>query len=239
MARKTYNFHGSSNVLATVPSEPEIIAVFPELSSTIITHQQDIRLRRGDTLDIYIQVQNDYDPPEIYNINDCILRWGVKQGFGDTESPGVVVGNEGLLILKKSYNQLEIKLTNPANGQAIVYLNKTDTAELSFSPTVWELEITKPISKLIPPSGTSVRLLANSPVIRANGFRWDTLGIQAGHIIETQGRKILVNQVVSYLDIEADFLDWVSEPNAPFQAWRTNVKTVASGTFQVQSDVII
>jgi hypothetical protein len=236
MARKTYHAHEASNVLATVPSEPEVIAVFPELSSTVITYQQDIRLRRGDTLDIHVQVQNDEDPPEEYPIGDSVLRFGVKQGYGDTESDGVVLGNEAALILKRSYDPAEIKING---SQAIVYLKKADTAGLSFSPVVWDLEMTKPVGELLPPAGATVMLMANSAMVRAVGFEWPDIGIQVGDLFKAQGHLVVVNRLVGRLDIEVDYQNWASDSAAAFQAWRANVKTIAGGTFRLFGDVVM
>lgn len=210
--------------------------MFPELSSTVITHQQDIELRRGDTADIHVQVQNDEDPPEEYPIGTSVLRWAAKQGYGDTESDGVTLGNEAALIFKRSYDSSEIKING---SQAIVYLKKADTAALSFSPVVWDLEMTKPIEELIPSPGTSARLLANSAVVRANGFNWSDLGIQVGDLFKAQGHMVVVNRLIGHLDIEVDYQNWTSDSAAPFQAWRANVKTIAGGTFRLRGDVVM
>jgi hypothetical protein len=238
MARKPYYALGASNVLGTVPSEPEVTAVFPELSSTIIPHQQDILMRRGDSADIAVQIQNDYDPPEEYNATGSVLRWAAKQGFGETESVGITLGNEAAIIMKRSYDPLEIKMVNSAKGQAVIFLRKADTANLSLSPTVWDLEMTKPMEELIPPSGSSVRLLANSAIVRANGFSWVDLGIQAGDLFRTQNLTVVVNRVIGTLDIEADYQNWSSDSMASFQGWRGNAKTVAGGTFRLLGDVV-
>ena len=45
-------------VLGVVFSDPEVIAVFPELSATILPHAQEIRFYRGD--DIAIGVLGEY-----------------------------------------------------------------------------------------------------------------------------------------------------------------------------------
>jgi hypothetical protein len=239
MARHPHYAHGTSNVLATVPSDPEVIAVFPELSSTIIPHQQDIRLRRGDTLDIQVQVQNDEDPPQEFNIGGCVLRWAAKQGFGETERRDLILGNDAALIVKRSYNPAEIKTVNSGKGQAIIHLKKADTAGLSASPTVWDLELTKPIEEFVPPTGASVALLLNSRLVRANNFSWVDLGVAAGDLFKAQNLLVLVTRFVSSMVIEVDYQGWSSDSYAPFQAWRGNVKTVAGGTFRVTGDVII
>jgi len=210
--------------------------VFPELSSTIITHEQDIRLRRGDTADIHVQVQNDEDPPEEYPIGGCVLRFGVKQGYGDTETDGVTLGNEAALILKRSYDPKEIKING---SHATIYLKKADTAGLSFSPVVWDLELTKPVELLAQPPGVSVRLLANSAIVRANGFVWSDIGIQAGDLFKAQDHLVVVNRLIGYLDIEVDYQKWTSNPVAGFEAQRANVKTIAGGTFRLLGDVVM
>lgn len=239
MARKTYYAHGASNVLAIVPSDPEVIAVFPELSSTVLPHHQDIRLRRGDTLDIQVQFQNDEEPAEEFNIGGCVLRWAAKQGFGETEREDLILGNDAALITKRSYDPTEIKIVNSSKGQAVVYLKKIDTADLSASPTVWDLELTKPNGELTPPAGATVGLTAGSALVRANGFTWNTLGIQAGDLFKTQNLLVVVTRYISTSTIEVDYRNWTASPFGTFQTWRGNVKTVAGGTFRVTGDVII
>lgn len=239
MARHAHHAHGTSNVLATVPADPEVIAVFPELSSTVITHSQDIWLRRGDTLDIHVQVQNDEDPAEEYNIGNSILRWAAKQGFGETERRDLILGNDAALILKRSYNPAEIEFTNSAKGQAIIHLKRADTAGLSSSPTVWDLELAKANGGITVPVGATVALLANSPLVRAVGFQWTDLGVVGGDLFQAQGRLVLVNEAIGPNVISVDFRGWTSDPAATFQVWRGNVKTVAGGTFRVLGDVVL
>lgn len=239
MARHPHYAHGTSNVLATVPSDPQVIAVFPVLSSTVITHQQDIRLRRGDTLDIQVQVQNDEDPPLEFNVGGCVLRWAAKQGFGETERRDLILGNDTALILKRSYNPAEIQTVNSGKGQAVIHLKKADTAGLSASPTVWDLELTKPVGEFAIPEGATVALLANSKLVRANNFSWNDLGVTAGDLFKAQGLLVIVSRFVSAMVIEVDYQGWASDSYAAFQAWRGNVKTVAGGTFKVSGDVVL
>lgn len=248
MAREAHLFHGVPGILGTWPSNPEIIGVFPELSATIVPHSQEIRLRRGDAVDIEIQVQDDLDPPNGFGLSGAVMRWAAKKGFGETERPGVVVTNDGASIIKRSHDPLEIDFTRDTNGQAILHLRREDTFELPLSPSIWDLEVTKAVEEITPTAGSTVRLTKGSAVVFANGFSWKDLMIMGGDIFFAQGKRVLVLKRLSDITIEVDHSDWENEAAIPAEApgcdpefclFRGMTKTVAAGPFVVEGDVVL
>lgn len=248
MARQAHHFHGIPGILATWPSNPEIIGVFPELSATVIPHAQEIRLRRGDALDIEVQVQDDLDPPNGFGLSGAVMRWAAKQGFGETERRGVVVTNDAASIIKRSHDPSEIDFTRDTNGQAIIHLRREDTLELPLSPSIWDLEVTKAVEEITVPPGSTIRLVTGSAVVFANNFSWKDLMVMSGDIFFAQGKRVLVLKRLSELTIEVDHSAWTNEAAIPAEApgcdpefclFRGLTKTVASGPFTVEGDVVL
>ena len=221
--------------------------MFPSLSATAIPHDREIRFRRGDSLDIPVQIQDDGDPPEYEPIGGGVLRWAAKIGYGVTEREGVVVGNDGALILKRSYDPKEIEFTQSASGRAIIHVRRADTMNLPLVPAVWDLELTKSASVIDVPSGATVQLVKGSPSVLANGLDFRAMEVMPGDLFAAQGYTVLVTKVTSPIHMEVDFTDWetgsvpASAPgSAPeFCMFVGKVKTVASGPFVVEGDVIL
>jgi len=223
--------------LGVYPANPEIVAVFPELSATIVPHAQEIRVRRGDSLDLGVQLQTDSDPPDPFT-QSVVLRWAAKIGFGQAEREGVVVGNDGALIIKRSYSADEIEL--PASGRAIVHLDRQDTVGLPLTFAVWDLEATIPAASITVPALARATLLAGSDVVIAGaGTNWEALGAKAGCLLTIQGRTVLVLGRLSPAHLLVDFSGWATAVSVPFSLSRAVTKTVASGPFVVEGDVVL
>lgn len=238
MAREEHFSHRIPGILGVFCSTPEIVGVFPELSATSIPHAQEIRVRRGDSMEIPVQVQDDEDPPDPVNIDSGVVRWAAKQGFGQTEREGVTVGNEGALIIKRSYDSDEIELAG--SGRAIIHVEQEDTFELPLSPAIWDLEITLPGDQIPVADDARIQLIAGSDIVLSvGGVNWETLGARSGDILTVQGRRVLVRGRISPAHLRVDFSGWDTSLTEPFSLSRGRVKTVASGPFVVEGDVVV
>lgn len=234
MARKPHPFHGQRGVLGVVPSSPSVVAVFPELSSTILPHAQELRVRRGDTMDLEIQFQDDRDPPSEKAVYGSILRWAAKQGYGDSEGSRFIMGNREALIVKRSYDTREIAVSG---SRATVHVTREDTFGLPLSPAVWDLELTVPRSEIQVPPEARATALFGSDLIAVNGIDLSAL-VKAGDIIEYQGKRVIVASIPSPLHLKADFSGWRAGEPGPFSLWASRIMTVASGPFEVVGDVV-
>jgi len=247
MAREEHFSHRGPGILGTFRSDPEIVGVFPELSATAIPHAQEIRVHRGDSMDIAIQVQDDKDPPDYVSVMGGVLRWAAKIGFGVTERNGVVVGNNGALIIKRSYVPGEIEMTSPTNGRAIIHVRREDSRRLPLSPAVWDLEFTEAVSEITLPVGATVQLVAGSPTAIASGLSWTDLGVMSGDLFSAQGHTVMVTEVISPVHLGLDYTAWTTAtlPSAApgcapeFAICVGRTKTVASGPFVVEGDVVL
>lgn len=244
MARKAYYSHPQPvGVLGVYRTDPEVIGVYPELSSTVLPHAQEVRMRRGDDLDLGFQIQNDYDPPDAVLIDNAVVRWAAKQGYGVGERAGLFIGNEGALILKRSSDSAEISFSG--NGRGQVHITREDSMGLPLSPALWDLEITMPVEDVSILTG-SVQLMNTSSIVTAMGFVWPKT-LKSGDIFEAQGRSVLVISRISDQHLKVDWTDWTtaivpsSAPNCAdeFSVHRGKTKTVASGPFVVEGDVVI
>lgn len=224
--------------------------MYPELSSTILPHSQEIRLFRGDDLDLAIQTQNDGDPPDRVPISDSVLRWAAKQGFGNSPTSlrnRVIIGNEGALLVKTSYDADEIEVTNDTQGQAILHLRREDTWDLPLGQAVWDLELVRPYAARVLPEA-SVQLSDGQDIAFAmGGLDWTQVRVRAGDIFQAQGRTVLVREVLSAAHLRLDFAGWTTAviptgappPCADFVCiYEARVKTVAFGAFVVMGDVV-
>lgn len=242
MATPKLNFFSTSltGILGVIPSEPEVVGVFPELSSTIIPHEQEILIRRGDTINIGVQIQNDEDPPEAKSLLTSAMRFAVRQGPGIPRSQltGNQVPNFDALILKRSYDMTEIEYSNATQGQAIIHLRPTDTEELPQVPTLWDLELTSR-GTIFVTTDLKVNLAKGSTVAQAVGFDWNTLGVKAGDLFEAQGKTVLVVRVLNGIQLGTDFDGWDTATQIPFCAFTGDKKTVASGPFTSIGDIVI
>jgi hypothetical protein len=239
MSRRHHFSHGLPGILGVIRSNPEVIAVFPELSATIIPHAQEIRIRRGDSADIGVQFQNDADPPDAFQIpGGSVLRWAAKIGFGQTEREGVVVGNDGALLVKRSYSADEIEM--PTSSRAVIHIGREEALSLPLTFAVWDLEATMPTTPLAIPPGATAMLLAGSDVVIAGPItNWEALGARAGCLITIQGRTVLVLERLSQVHLRVDFSGWITAAAAIFSLSRSVTRTLASGPFVVEGDVVL
>jgi len=228
----------SVGILGVVPSPVEVIGVFPSLSATIIPHQQEIKFRRGDSFDIDIQVQNDQDPPSRVDISRSILRFGAKQGFGCTWNNDLVVGNEGLQIMKTSALASEIEFVNETSGQARIKIRKTDTVRHPLGRMNWDIELTKAVEHIQGTSGT-IMVVAGQQLIQGVGTDFLAAGIGLGDIIHIQGKYIMILEVLSSSAMKVDFTDWTTETGLDYNLYRGQSKTIASGPWVCIGDVVI
>lgn len=233
-----------SGVLAVVMSDPEVEAVFPELSSTILPHSQEIRFYRGDSVDIAVQLQNDGDPPDPVSLDNAVLRFAAKQGHGGVPTSlrnRVVLGNEAALIVKCSYDPLEIEIFQSSAGRAIVHLDRDDTHLLPSVPAVWDLEVTRPAGEIVIPDGQVLFTPGDDVVLSATpSLDWTALRLKAGDLFLAQGRVVLVRAVISSQHLRLDWADWTPGllPSSSMRAWRGRTKTTAHGSFVALGDVV-
>jgi hypothetical protein len=230
----------AQGILGVYRSNPKVIGVYPELSATLIPNMQEIRLRRGDSLNIAVQIQDDHDPPDPVSIDaEAVLRWAAKIGYGKTEREGVVIGNEGALILKRTYSTDEIELTGA--GRAIVHLRRADTLRLPLSPAVWDLEMTKPTEAIAVPTGGQVQFVAGTHIAIASGLDWTALNLRPGDLFTAHGRTVLITGILSPAHLELDYTGWPSGsiPSSEVKLAVSETRTVASGPFIVEGDVVI
>lgn len=226
--------HGSGGIVGTYPGPVEVTAVFPELSSTIITHDQELRFKRGDDVDLHVSVQNDKDPPDPVGTFLGVFRFAAKQSNEDP--PG------SDLVLKHSFNPAEIEQVKPNLGQVVVHIRAEDTQSLPPIPGgVWDLELTLPrnVNGLVTlPDGVTASVFTHNPCITIlAGFSWIDLGARIGDILIIQGRRVLIEEVTA-AQVRAEFDGWTTEAGLEFQLYHANRKTIASGLFVVERDVV-
>lgn len=239
MARRTYHSIGTPGILGVYPSDPEVVGVFPSMSSTVEPIGQKIRIVRGDSIDIKVQIQDEQDPPDKVMIGDTVLGFAVKQGYGINSDKRHVLGNEGANIVKRSYDDQEIEVVNAANGQAIIHLRREDTRPLPLLPHLWDLQLTKAKHELVWPSSASVQLTKGSDVIYSPQNLWEDLKIRSGDLIEVQDRLVLIRSVLNGAQLQVDYSDWQNESSATPRVWEASSRTVASGPFEVMGDIIV
>ena len=229
-----------SGVLGVVPSDQEVVGVFPQLSSTTIPHEQEIRIRRGDTLNLGIQIQNDDDPPDPVSLLTSVMRFAVRQGPGVPRSQLAPnqLANDDALIYKRSYLSSEIEFPNASNGEAIIHVRPSDTRDLPQVPTLWDLELTRRVD-LLTTTDLKANLVMGSPVIQSVGFNWTDFPIDDGDMIEIQGKLVLIIDVLNAAQLRVDFQDWTGATHTDFCLYTGDRKTVASGPFTSVGDVAI
>jgi hypothetical protein len=228
-------------VLAVFPSDPEVTVVYPEMSSTILPHSQEIRLRRGDDLDIKITVQNDGDPPDPINLGICVLRWAVKQGYGDVPTSlknRIILGNEAALILKRSSYPEEIEISSGI-GRAVIHVRSEDTSDLPLVPALWDMELIRAGTEIIfspPPESSSIVQEGMGTIICDQAFPT----VRPGDIITVDGTPIVILKQLSPHIILVDRTEWttISFPSSLMRFYRGTRKTVAGGSFVILGDVV-
>lgn len=228
----------STGILGVVPSPLEVIGVFPALSATVIPHQQEIKFRRGDSFDLDVQVQDDRDPPGRVDISRSVLRFGAKQGFGCTGSNTLVVGNEGLQIMKTSALASEIEYINETSGQARIKIRKSDTAEHPLGRINWDIELTQAVEHIQGTSGT-IMVVEGQQLIQGVGTNFSGAGIGLGDIIHIDGKYLMVLEVLTATSMKVDFTNWNTQTGLEYNLYRGQSKTIASGPWVCVGDVII
>ena len=237
-------------VLGVVSSDPEVIAVYPSLSSTVLPHSQEIRLFRGDSCDLAVQIQDDGDPANTVMISNTILRFAAKQGHGGVPSSlrnKVILGNEAALILKTSYDPEQIEVTNETTGRALIHLLREDTHLLPVGTAAWDLEITKATDSIDLPSG-QVLFSGNSDVVMSitPALDWTALRLRPGDIFCAQGMTVLILEILSSQHMRVDWSGWTPGTVATEASpcldtvciYRGSTKTVAYGTLVILGDVV-
>ncbi len=229
-----------TGVLGVVPCDSEVVGVFPQLSSTVIPHEQEIIIRRGDTLNLGVQIQNDDDPPDRVSLLTSVMRFAVRQGPGVPRSQLGTnqLANSDALIYKRSYLASEIEFSNGSNGEAIVHVRPSDTRDFPQVPTLWDLELTRRVD-LLTTTGLKANLVMGSPVVQAVSFNWTDFPIGDGDMIEIQGKLILIVEVLNSVQLLVDFQDWTGATQIDFFLFTGDRKTVASGPMTVVGDVVI
>jgi len=222
-------------ILGVVPSRVQVRGVFPALSATVIPHSQEIKFFRGDSFDIDVQVQDDYDPPNRVDISRSVMRFAAKLGFGNVPY-GSTIGNSGAQILKKSYLASEIEYVNEVNGQARLKIKKRDTLEHPTIPLIWDIELTSPVEHLTT-LGT-VRTSAGDPVIMGTA-ETDFSVVDLGDIIHVEGKHVLIIEVLSSHAIKTDFDGWAGGSGQDYNLYRGSSKTIAGGPWTCLGDVVI
>ena len=238
-------------ILGIVASDPEVIAVYPELSSTVLPHSQEIRLFRGDSLDIAVQIQNDGDPPDTVTLSNSVLRFAARQSVGSVPTSlrnKVILGNESALILKTSYDPDQIEITNDVTGKAIIHIQRDDTHLLPLGSARWDLEVVKATESISLPTG-NVLFSAGSNVVMSISpeLNWTELHIRPGDLFQAQGSTVLVLEVLSAQHLKLDWSDWTAETLPTNNAsaccdavcmYRSSTKTVAYGALSILGDVV-
>lgn len=230
-------------VLGVVPGEPTVSASeFPDLSATIRPHGQKISVFRGDTIDLAVRFQDDKDPPSPVSLQNAILKFAAKLGYGLPVSPVGGLGNEAALVVKASYwpDQIEIR-TPVTEGRAIVYLSRQDTWSLPPGQLLWDLELARPMEEVAPPGVATLTLAANG-IANFTGLNLLTLGIRQGYrltiVIGASTYYALIADVISSTSARLDRTDLPAVIASSFTFHRATIKTVASGLFIVYGDVV-
>ena len=221
---------GITGILATKPSDPEVFAVFPAINAVTLVFDQELRIRRGDTYEIPIQVQDDDQDcgPSAVDLSRAALRFAVKQGNH--------LPDDLAMLTKRSWSPREIEIVHPAsNGQAILRLRRSDTRELPLVPAVWDLEMLL-ATELLESVGV-VSTTAGSSTITGTGTSFLS-AVEPGDIIDVSGLLVLITDVVSDTEIRVDWSAWATDSGIEHRLYRGVIKTVAGGSFVVMGDTI-
>jgi hypothetical protein len=224
-----------SGILGVVPSPVKVRGVFPALSATVIPHSQEVRFYRGDSFDLDVQVQDDYDPPNRVDISRSVMRFAAKLGFGNVPY-GSTIGNVGAQILKKSYLASEIEYVNEVNGQARIKIKKRNTLDHPTIPMVWDIELTSPVEHLT--TVGTVRTSAGDPIITGSNDT-DFSVVDLGDIIHVEGKHVLILDVLDEHTIKTDFDGWAGGLGQDYNLYRASSKTIAGGPWTCLGDVVI
>ena len=228
--------HVGLGILGVYKGPQEVVGVFPELSATVQAHSQEIKFFRGDSFDIDLQLQNEFDPPSNSSLDGAVVRFAAKQGHGVTNIAGYLTGNEGALIIKRSYDDSEIEFINATNGRAKIKIRRDDTFNHPLVPFVWDIEVAVPIAAIPIPVGSTVCVMAGGDIIMDSSA--DFSKARPGDIIEVQGRRVLILNVIDPRAIQVDFIGWTTDKAADYCLFETRTRTVASGPWTAKGDVI-
>jgi hypothetical protein len=230
---------GFPGILGVIPSATEVKAVFPSLSATVIPHAQEIRFRRGDSFSLDVQVQDDNDPPNAVDISRAVVKFGAKQGFGKYQANNsVIVGNEGLQILKQSYVTAEVEMIDATNGRCRIHIKKADTHDHPLVPMFWDVEVILPTQHLDGQPGTVI-VQAGDPVVQGVGTDFETAGVALGDIIHIEDRHIMIAEVTGPTILKTDFTGWTGGSGLDYNLYLGASRVVASGAWTCLGDVVL
>jgi hypothetical protein len=226
----------TSGILCTLPSDPELDGVFPQLSPTRLSAAQEIRFYRGDSFRIGVQLQDDRDPPSGVSLVGALIRFSAKQGFGKYVQPQII-GNDAAMVRKTSRDENQIKVVDEANGRFLIFIDQTDTYDHPVVQAVWDIEITIPDPErpsvdidVTVQSGVDV-LMPFSP---ADAFpTW----VARGHLVSVQGKTAMVVRRIDDRHVQVDSTDWTTEAQTCATLSRTYTRTVAAGPWICAPDV--
>jgi hypothetical protein len=225
-------------ILAVFPANQEVFAVYPELSSTILPHRQEIRFYRGDSFTFHVSTQNDAQPPSNVDISRSVIRFAARQDFAGYTYANPEDWNASAVILKKSYVTNQIEVTNELNGQFDVKIKRADTIFHPLARMGWDVEVTRPTEHLAGQPGT-VSVQTGSPLITGLGTDFTAAGLELGDIIHVQGLHLLVTDVLDERIVQVDFTDWTNESGLSYNLYKGETRTVASGPWTCIGDRVI
>lgn len=225
-------------ILAVFPANQEVFAVYPELSSTILPHSQEIRFYRGDSFTFHVSTQNDAQPPSSVDISRSVIRFAARQNFASYTYENPADWNASAVILKKSYDENQITVTNEINGKFDVKIKRADTIFHPLTRMGWDIEVTRPIEHLASQPGT-VSVQTGSPYVTGLGTDFTTANLEMGDIIHVQNLHVLVTNVLDERTAETDFSDWQNATGLTYNLYKGETRTVAGGLWNCQGDRVI
>jgi hypothetical protein len=173
------------------------------------------------------------------DISRSVVKFGAKQGFGKFQvSNDVLVGNEGLQILKQSYVTTEIEMIAETNGQCRIHIKKSDTIDHPLVPMVWDLEVILPTQHLDGQPG-AVIVQNGDPVVQGVGTDFETAGVSLGDIIHVEGRHVMVVEVTGPTALKTDFTTWTGGSGLNYNLYCGASRVVASGSWTCLGDVVL
>ena len=222
-------------ILAKYPSDPEVKAVFPTLSSTLIPHSQEVRFYRGDSFDIAVQVQDDHNPPEKLSIARAVMKFAAKLSLGVTPGSQIILADEASTVIKRSSDTEEITFANEVNGQALIHIQRDDTIDHPFQGGMtWDVQLTLPTSHVEEMTGT-ISTQDGTKVIMGSGTNFGLL--RAGDILHVEGKHVLITRVIDDRALEVDCTSWEGGSGLDYNAYHGRTRTVASGPWECVGDV--
>lgn len=199
----------------------------------------DLSLVRGDSRNYRITItESDLVTP--VDITNGIIRFAVKRFPGQS--------NADALIFKTSYDNAEVLLSDPVNGECLVQVFPGDAHDAAVGEYCWDLDLTRRGALLT--NAGDISVVAGSQII--TGASLDLAKVLPGDVLAPAGavaanQKDLVITAVggdgSALDpgagnLRTDYSDWVTENNFSLEIYRGNRKTPVglSGLFTILKD---